>query len=241
MRKDRAMRQRAISLLASFCLFLGGTIAVASAGALAQTASPAADYKINAEHTATSPDGKTTVEQYAKVSSDGDYTWQFWTRRADRLTMLEPEQPDYPAGFRFSNDSRWLIRMQKTGSGEGTLYLYRLAPEGFAAATSTPLGDLAWDYFNSLPDSKKMEAPDFHISADLLKGTDENYRWLGVNWADSRYLVITLSGDVSPNDRHGQLRSVRGWRCRYDLQQGTFDVPAEFSDHNAEAVAPNAQ
>jgi hypothetical protein len=31
-----------------------------------------------------------------------------------------------------------------------------------------------------------------------------------VNWPDSRYLVITLSGDVSPNRRHGQIRTVRG-------------------------------
>jgi hypothetical protein len=38
---------------------------------------------------------------------------------------------------------------------------------------------------------------------------------------------------VSPNWRHGQIRSVGGWRCRYDLQKGTFDVPSEFKEHNA--------
>jgi hypothetical protein len=69
--------------------------------------------------------------------------------------------------------------------------------------------------------------------------TDENYRRTGVNWPDSRF--VTLSGDVSPNRRHGQIRSVRGWRCRHDLQKGTFDVPPEFKEHNAKAVAPYSE
>jgi hypothetical protein len=36
-------------------------------------------------------------------------------------------------------------------------------------------------------------------------------------------------------------RSVRGWRCRYDLQKGTFDVPPEFKQHNANAVGPDKE
>jgi hypothetical protein len=183
----------------------GGTIA-------AQTVGPAADYKINPEYTSTSPDGTITIEQYAKIAADGSYTWQFWARRGDKLTLLKPEQPDYAAGFRFTNDSQWLVRMQKTGAGEGSLYLYHLGPQGFAAATRKP-----------------------------LKGLDDNYRWMGESWPDSRYLVISLSGDVSPNRKHGQIRSLRGWHCRYDLQKGTFDVPPDFSENNAKAIAPEAE
>jgi hypothetical protein len=88
------------------------------------------------------------------------------------------------------------------------------------------------------PESRKIRNPDFHIEADLVKGTDDNYRSLGQDWPDSRYLVIALSGEVSPNNHHGQLRSVRGWRCRYDLQKGTFDVPPDFARDNAKAIAP---
>jgi hypothetical protein len=115
----------------------------------AQAVGPTADYKIKPEHNSTSPDGTTTVEQYAKIDADGDYTWQFWARHQDKLTLLKPEQADYAAGFRFTNDSQWLVRMQKTGSGESTLYLYRLGPQGFVPATKKPLGDLAWAYFKS--------------------------------------------------------------------------------------------
>jgi hypothetical protein len=211
----------------------GGTIA-------AQTVRPAADYKINPEYTSTSPDGAITIEQYAKIAADGSYTWQFWARRGDKLTLLKPEQPDYAASFRFTNDSQWLVRMQKTGAGEGSLYLYHLGPQGFVAATRKPLGDLAWAYFKSLPDSRKIKRPDFHIDAGLVKGVDDNYRWMGENWPDSRYLVISLSGDVSPNRKHGQIRSLRGWHCRYDLQKGTFDVPPDFAENNAKAIAPES-
>ena len=136
--------------------------------------------------------------------------------------MLKPEQPDYSAGFEFTNNSQWLVRMQKAGAGYSDLYLYRLGPQGFVTATTKPLSDLAWRYFKSLPGaSRKVKQPDFHIAADLVRGTEDNYRSLGEDWPDSRYLVISLSGDVSPDRGHGQIRSVRGWRCRYDPPKKT--------------------
>jgi hypothetical protein len=64
--------------------------------------------------------------------------------------------------------------------------------------------------------------------AGLAKGTDENYRSMGVTWPDSRYLVIGLSGEVHSNSRHGQILSVGDWHCRYDLKTGKFDVPPDF-------------
>ncbi len=83
-----------------------------------------------------------------------------------------------------------------------------------------------------------MTKPDLHISADLLKGVDDNYRWLGETWPDSRYVVITLSGDLDSNAQHGQIREVHGWRCRYDLQTGKFDVPSDFAANNKKALVP---
>jgi hypothetical protein len=74
-----------------------------------------------------------------------------------------------------------------------------------------------------------------------LKGTEENYRWLGVDWPENRYLLIGLSGDADVKGRKPQQTSVvNDWRCRYDLQTGKFDVPSLFSDNNAKAVAPES-
>ena len=215
-----------------------GLLLACTIGTMVQAAGPSADYEINSDYTVKSPDDTTTVEQYDKTAADGDLTWQFWARRPDSLSMLQPEQPDYAAGFRFTTDSRWLVRMQKTGSGEAGLYLYKLGPQGFVAATAKPFSDLAWNYFKSLPNSRKIRKPDFHIDADLVKGIDDNYHQMGENWPDSRYLIITLSGDVLPISQHGQISSLRGWHCRYDLQTGRFDVPPDFAENNAKAIAP---
>jgi hypothetical protein len=95
--------------------------------AAAQPAGPPAGYSIDPEFTEKSPDAAITIEQYVNKDTD-DWKWQFWTRREGTLNLLDPEPADYPAGFRFTNDLKWLVRMQKTGSGESTLYLYRPGP-----------------------------------------------------------------------------------------------------------------
>jgi hypothetical protein len=213
-------------------------LAAGMAGASAQAAGPPADYKLDPDFTENAPDGAARIEQYAKPSSDGGLNWQVWVRRKEVNSLLQPAETDYPASFRFTHDGSWLVRSQKTGAGENSLYLYVLKPEGFAATTPKPLGDLAWAYFHSLPASRMVKRPDFHIAAGLLKGADENYRGMGFDWPDSRYLLISLSGDVEPNRRHGQIISVHDWRCRYDLQSGTFDVPDSFQNDNAKALRP---
>jgi hypothetical protein len=72
-----------------------------------------------------------------------------------------------------------------------------------------------------------------HLQANLLKGMEENYAWLGQHWPDSRYVVITLSFD-SQGEKPKRLW-IEGWRCVYDMKTGTFSVPAEFAENNAEA------
>jgi hypothetical protein len=219
-------------------LSTGLLLACAIGATMAQTVGPTADYEIVSDYTTTSPDGTTTIEQYKKTDPDGDLTWQFWARHQDKLTMLEPEQPDYSAGFRFTSDSQWVVRMQKTGSGEQSLYLYRLGPQGFVTATPKPLDDRAWAYFNSLAVSRKIPKLDFHMVAGLVKGVDDNYHSMGENWPDNRYIVVSLSGSVLPTSHHGQIDALNGWHCRYDLQTGKFDVPPDFAVNNVKAIAP---
>ena len=101
--------------------------------------------------------------------------------------------------------------------------------------------ELAWDYMKTRPDWRKIvKAPEYHSSAYLLKGLKQNYRGLGVDWPENRYLLIGLSGDADVKGRKPmQTGVVNGWHCRYDLQTGKFDVPALFSHDNAKALVPD--
>ena len=207
--------------------------------AAAQPAGPPPGYTIEPKYTKTSPDGAVTIEQYVNKGTD-DWKWQFWARRQGTFTQLGPEQADYPAGFVFTNDLKWIVRVQKIGSGTSTLHLYRLGPHGYVAASKKPLGDLTWAYMKTRPDWRKIrKAPEYHDNVFLEDGLQENYRSLGVDWPANRYLVISLGGDADIKGRKPMQTSVvHGWRCRYDLQTGKFDVPPLFSDDNAKAVVP---
>jgi len=208
--------------------------------AAAQPAAPPAGYTIDPEFTQVSTDGAISIEQYLNKDIDDDWKWQFWMRRQATFTLLDPELADYPAAFIFTGDLKRIVRLQKTGSGEQTLYLYRVTPQGTVAVSKKPLGDLAWAYFKTRPEWRRIaKPPEYHEAAGLLKGLEDNYRWLGVDWPANRYLVITLSGDADIKGRKPmQTGVVHGWRCRYDLETGKFDAPAVFSDHNAKAVVP---
>lgn len=222
-------------------LFLLITAALASPARAAD--GPGPDMKFMADETRKSPDKTLRIEQYSTGGGDRSFRYEFWVfdkaRKSPYLLNADEDSDklaSYPAGFRFSPNSKWLVRMQGTGAGFATLLLYKREGERFVQATSKPLGDLAWDFFFTQPASTNMPTePDElnHKRADLLKGLEENYAWLGLKWPDSRYFVITLSFDIQGNDKPTPW--VDGWRCVYDTQTGGFSVPASFAGHNAAA------
>jgi len=232
-------RIRRIGFLALFGL---ASVATASADG------PAIKFKrlADPEATFTSPDRQIRVEQYSTETAKQDLLYQFWTFDAKHRhgTLLNPGETSdvagYRAGFRFSNDSQWLVRMQKLGAGYHTLFLYRRYGTRFSSATPKPLGELAWDYFYSQPVARQInrEPKDFdsldHAQANLIKGLDENYAWLGQHWPANRYLVISLSFDSQGEDKPGPW--VEGWRCVYDMKTGEFSIPPDFVNTNVKAV-----
>jgi hypothetical protein len=146
----------------------------------------------------------------------------------------------YPAGFRFSRDSQWLVRMQKLGAGYHTLFLYRRDDDQFSQATPKPLGDMAWDYFFSQPMSRKMHRKSRdrdslnHLQVHLLQGMDDNYAGMGKHWPDSRYIGLALSFDSQGEDQ--PLPWIEDWRCVFDTKTGQFTIPPDFASHNAGTV-----
>jgi len=207
---------------------------------------PGAGFKLKADGTFISPDKTMRVEQYAKAQEDERLLFQFWTFDRDHrhAFLLNPGENDelagYQAGFRFSPNSQWLVRMQKQGAGYQTLFLYRRNGYQFSAATTKPLGDLAWDYFFTTPTSKGMHRDPKdpysldHSFAGLIKGMEENYAWMGHHWPDSRYIVIGLSFDMQGDEE--KTPWIEDWHCVYDTKTGEFSVPPDFADDNAKAV-----
>ena len=202
---------------------------------------PGPEFRHLADETSTSPDRQVRIEQYL-TEREGDVLLQFWVfDRKKHGSLLNPgEEADlagYRAGFRFSPDSQWLVRMQQTAAGFHTLLLYRRDGNRFVPATAKPLGELAWDFLFSLPVSEGMDRhPEDagtlnHAQVHLLKGLDDNYAWLGKHWPDSRYLVLSLSFDIQGQER--PTPSVEGWRCVYDMKTGQFAVPPDFAKYNA--------
>lgn len=215
-------------------------------------AGPQANLKTDPEDTFVSPDKTLRVEQYSRVSDDLGALYQFWTFDGNHrhASLLNPgeghETAGYAAGFRFSRDSQWLVRMQKLGAGYQTLFLYRRNGFQFSPTTTKPLGDLAWDYFFTTPDAQGMHRDPKdpysldHAFAGLIKGMEDNYDGLGQHWPDSRYIVIGLSFDMQGEEIKGPW--IEGWRCVYDLTTGQFSVPAAFAENNAKAIkAPGSQ
>jgi hypothetical protein len=234
---------RGTGFLLWFTLVLSGIATMAPANA----DGPAAELKLFADETFafTSPDHQLRVEQYSRDMGDEGFLHQFWTfdDKHQHPSLLNPGEgidlAGYIAGFRFTPDSQWLVRMQKLGAGYQTLFLYRRNGYEFSSATQKPLGDLAWDYFFGLPVAKKLHRNPKdrdslnHVEADLIKGLDDNYASLGQHWPDSRYLVIGLSFDAQGKDKPAPW--IEGWRCVYELKTGAFSVPAGFADNNAKA------
>jgi hypothetical protein len=214
---------------------------------------PGADFKLVSDAPVLkSPDHQLRLEQYAREQQNHSLLFQFWTFDADHghAALLNPGEGDdlagYQAGFRFSPDSQWLIRMQKMGAGYQTLFLYRRDGYQFSPATKKPLSDMAWDYFFTTRDSKGMHRDPNdpysldHAFAGLIKGMEDNYAWLKLHWPDSRYVVIGLSFDMQGEEVKGPW--IDGWRCIYDLKTGEFSVPASFAANNAKAIkSPKAK
>src|SRR6476620_7314660 len=97
-------------------LFVACSIGVCNGAAAAQPVAPPAGYKIEEKYTQKSPDGAITIEQHLNKDTD-DWKWQFWVRRQSAFTLLDPEPAGYPADFIFTNDLKWIVRVQKIGLG----------------------------------------------------------------------------------------------------------------------------
>jgi hypothetical protein len=181
----------------------------------------------------TSPDEWSKVVQSGKQTPDGDlvFSYKIMHVASGHMTPLNvndpPDSASYPAGFRFSADSQWLVRMQKLAAGESTLFLYHRMDSTFVPTSDKPLGDLAWDFFFSQPDAKGIDKNNLSQETILVKGMEDNYKsTLKETWPDSQYMVISLASGESDTVPIGP------WRCVYDMKAGKFSIPPDMAAFN---------
>ena len=163
-----------------------------------------------------SPRGRFTITQRwvkpdfiatDKDCNDSDCGWQAVLQFADKskqeVTLAaHPEWYAWPAAYRISPDEQWIIREQKTGSGENALFLYRVGPDAQVWRMAQSLDDLIF---------ATLLAP--------LHRTRDDYYHLEVavvSW-DLAAGRVHLKAYATPSDR--EQEPLRGRAVTYDLKK----------------------
>ncbi len=109
-------------------------------------------------YTVKAPSGRFTITQqwwrpdYIATNTDcnaSDCGWEATLGFADKskpqaTLAAHPEWYSWPADYRISPDEQWILRDQKTGSGENALFLYHVLPDGQVWRLSQHIDDLVW-------------------------------------------------------------------------------------------------
>ncbi len=139
--------------------------------------------------------------------NDSDCGWQSVLEFADKSKRhvslaAHPEWYVWPADYRISPDEQWIIRDQKTGSGENALFLYRITPDGQVWRLAETVDDVV---FTALLAPLHRTRGDYHHLQVVL-----------VSW-DLAADRVHLKASATPNDRdHG---AIRGRAVTYDLKK----------------------
>jgi hypothetical protein len=190
-------------------------------GAVAQDASlvKAPDY------TCTSPTGRFRIEQYHTTGGDV-WDWEFWvSRKGDSRPVQLPtgnrDPAMYGASFFFHPTEKWLVRTQKTGSGDNVAVLYRISKGAILAGGDirATFDDLAWMEFDRAYALTGEAAQRYHTWCKFLGwesdgetlrlhltaahcGEDYRADWT-VHYHVKTRKFFFASDDLAHNKRHG--------------------------------------
>lgn len=168
-----------------------------------------------------SPSGRFTITQrwvkpdYIASNTDcneSDCGWQAVLTFADKSKRdvqlaAPPEWYVWPAGYRISPDEQWMIRDQKTGSGENAFFLYRITPDGQVWRLAEPIDDAVF---------AALLAPLHHTRDDYY-----HLQVALVSW-DVAAGRVRLKAYPTPNDREHEL--IDGRAVMYDLNKHVATV-----------------
>jgi len=137
--------------------------------------------------------------------NDADCGWSAVLQFADKsktqvVLADQPEWYPWPATYRISPDEQWIIRDQKTGSGENSLFLYHLTRDGQIWRLTTPIDDVV--FATLLAPLHRTRKDYYHLEVVLA------------SW-DLAAGYVHLKAYATPNDKKDQL--IEGRKIRYNL------------------------
>jgi hypothetical protein len=139
--------------------------------------------------------------------NDSDCGWEAILQFADKSKVgatlaAPPEWYAWPADYRISPDEQWIIREQKTGSGENALFLYHLEPNGQLWRLTQHLNDLVFAFL--LPPLHRTRDDYYHMEV-LVDSWD-----VGAG-------KVHLKAYATPNEKD-EKTLVEGRRVTYDFK-----------------------
>lgn len=154
-----------------------------------------------------SPQGTFTVSQFRGPAPDGNFKTRIhFTKDRHPDLFLEAEWV-WPALFYVSPDDRWILQIQKVGSGDNVSYLHHLDAQGHLH-TERRLNERAFKHLEGV-----LQVPEsdlYHTGAEF-QGWDMK----------SGLLKFTLSGSFV--DKKGRLHQD----LFYDLKNDRFRTPGK--------------
>jgi hypothetical protein len=140
--------------------------------------------------------------------SDADCGWEAFLQFADKAKpqatfAAHPEWYSWPADYHISPDEEWIIRDQKTGSGENALFLYHVERDGRVWRLSQHLDDLVWSVL--LTPLHLTRADYYHMEVVL------------VSW-DLPAGKVHLKARATPEDKD-EKKIISGRGATYDLRK----------------------
>jgi hypothetical protein len=139
--------------------------------------------------------------------NDSDCGWQAVLQFADKskpetTLAAPPEWYVWPADYRISPDGQWIMREQKTGSGENALFLYRVASDGQVWRMVQHLDDLVFAFL--LSPLHRTRGDYYHLEV-LVESWD-----VGAG-------KVHLKASATPNDKD-EKALIKGRRVTYDFK-----------------------
>lgn len=139
-----------------------------------------------------------------QVNQAGDASWSADLKFADtsrpsvKLVGDDTGGPLWPPEFHTSPDARWILYIQKTGSGQNVAWLYIVDDTGRVLRLETPLDTMGWQFSDTVSTLKHSQLYHTRVS-----------EW---QWTDRQTLTFTLQGSDSQKSGSGVTLALE-----YDL------------------------